>query len=170
MLILGGALEYQRVSNLLSSFDTLLQQVNHVNFYCSNRGSVILCFCIFINVVNFSHWVIRKLLRCIFSTHLMCELTHCLLFLNIRLCCRTFSWNSSIIVCPSRHWYLPFLLLYIQFQRRYPWQKCCSGTTSASWKKGLYYYSQVWCITYFRLHWGRYWSICYSPNNRPMDW
>lgn len=26
-LILGGALEYQRVSNLLSSFDTLLQQV-----------------------------------------------------------------------------------------------------------------------------------------------
>ena len=27
ILILGGALEYQRVSNLLSSFDTLLQQV-----------------------------------------------------------------------------------------------------------------------------------------------
>ena len=27
-LILGGALEYQRVSNLLSSFDTLLQQVS----------------------------------------------------------------------------------------------------------------------------------------------
>lgn len=27
-LILGGALEYQRVSNLLSSFDTLLQQVD----------------------------------------------------------------------------------------------------------------------------------------------
>ena len=27
-LILGGALEYQRVTNLLSSFDTLLQQVN----------------------------------------------------------------------------------------------------------------------------------------------
>lgn len=27
MLILGGALEYQRVSNALSSFDTLLQQV-----------------------------------------------------------------------------------------------------------------------------------------------
>lgn len=27
LLILGGALEYQRVSNLLSSFDTLLQQV-----------------------------------------------------------------------------------------------------------------------------------------------
>lgn len=26
-LILGGALEYQRVTNLLSSFDTLLQQV-----------------------------------------------------------------------------------------------------------------------------------------------
>lgn len=26
-LVLGGALEYQRVSNLLSSFDTLLQQV-----------------------------------------------------------------------------------------------------------------------------------------------
>lgn len=26
-MILGGALEYQRVSNLLSSFDTLLQQV-----------------------------------------------------------------------------------------------------------------------------------------------
>lgn len=27
LLILGGSLEYQRVSNLLSSFDTLLQQV-----------------------------------------------------------------------------------------------------------------------------------------------
>lgn len=27
ILILGGALEYQRISNLLSSFDTLLQQV-----------------------------------------------------------------------------------------------------------------------------------------------
>lgn len=27
ILILGGALEYQRVANLLSSFDTLLQQV-----------------------------------------------------------------------------------------------------------------------------------------------
>jgi hypothetical protein len=27
IIILGGALEYQRVSNLLSSFDTLLQQV-----------------------------------------------------------------------------------------------------------------------------------------------
>lgn len=26
-LVLGGALEYQRVTNLLSSFDTLLQQV-----------------------------------------------------------------------------------------------------------------------------------------------
>ena len=31
ILILGGALEYQRVSNLLSSFDTLLQQVYPVN-------------------------------------------------------------------------------------------------------------------------------------------
>lgn len=31
LLILGGALEYQRVSNHLSSFDTLLQQV--VTFY-----------------------------------------------------------------------------------------------------------------------------------------
>jgi 1-phosphatidylinositol-3-phosphate 5-kinase len=31
ILILGGALEYQRVSNLLSSFDTLLQQVLPVN-------------------------------------------------------------------------------------------------------------------------------------------
>lgn len=27
LLILGGALEYQRISNQLSSFDTLLQQV-----------------------------------------------------------------------------------------------------------------------------------------------
>lgn len=27
LLILGGALEYQRVTNSLSSFDTLLQQV-----------------------------------------------------------------------------------------------------------------------------------------------
>lgn len=27
VLILGGALEYERVSHLLSSFDTLLQQV-----------------------------------------------------------------------------------------------------------------------------------------------
>jgi 1-phosphatidylinositol-3-phosphate 5-kinase len=31
-LILGGALEYQRVSNLLSSFDTLLQQVVFLHF------------------------------------------------------------------------------------------------------------------------------------------
>ena len=30
ILILGGALEYQRVSNLLSSFDTLLQQVSSI--------------------------------------------------------------------------------------------------------------------------------------------
>lgn len=30
LLILGGALEYQRVSNALSSFDTLLQQVEIV--------------------------------------------------------------------------------------------------------------------------------------------
>lgn len=29
-LILGGALEYQRVSNHLSSFDTLLQQVRKI--------------------------------------------------------------------------------------------------------------------------------------------
>ena len=29
IMILGGALEYQRVSNVLSSFDTLLQQVSH---------------------------------------------------------------------------------------------------------------------------------------------
>lgn len=28
LIILGGALEYQRVSTALSSFDTLLQQVN----------------------------------------------------------------------------------------------------------------------------------------------
>lgn len=28
IMILGGALEYQRVTNLLSSFDTLLQQVS----------------------------------------------------------------------------------------------------------------------------------------------
>jgi hypothetical protein len=33
ILILGGALEYQRVSNLLSSFDTLLQQVLPVNLF-----------------------------------------------------------------------------------------------------------------------------------------
>uniref|UniRef100_A0A2P2JRJ0 Uncharacterized protein n=1 Tax=Rhizophora mucronata TaxID=61149 RepID=A0A2P2JRJ0_RHIMU len=31
LLILGGALEYQRVSNYLSSFDTLLQQVGMTN-------------------------------------------------------------------------------------------------------------------------------------------
>lgn len=31
ILILGGALEYQRVSNALSSFDTLLQQVVVMN-------------------------------------------------------------------------------------------------------------------------------------------
>lgn len=31
LLVLGGALEYQRVSNLLSSFDTLLQQVLNVH-------------------------------------------------------------------------------------------------------------------------------------------
>lgn len=44
LLILGGALEYQRVANHLSSFDTLLQQV--INF--SN--------CIFpqLNVINFA--------------------------------------------------------------------------------------------------------------------
>lgn len=35
LLILGGALEYQRVSNLLSSFDTLLQQVLNVYFSSS---------------------------------------------------------------------------------------------------------------------------------------
>jgi len=37
LLILGGGLEYQRVSNQLSSFDTLLQQVKfacrlHISF------------------------------------------------------------------------------------------------------------------------------------------
>lgn len=37
ILILGGALEYQRVSNLLSSFDTLLQQVlPTIMFSCIN--------------------------------------------------------------------------------------------------------------------------------------
>lgn len=30
LLILGGALEYQRISNQLSSFDTLLQQVMYL--------------------------------------------------------------------------------------------------------------------------------------------
>lgn len=35
LLILGGALEYHRVSNALSSFDTLLQQVESIYiFYC----------------------------------------------------------------------------------------------------------------------------------------
>ena len=36
-LILGGALEYQRVTNSLSSFDTLLQQVwlRSANFFLS---------------------------------------------------------------------------------------------------------------------------------------
>ena len=35
IIILGGALEYQRVSNLLSSFDTLLQQVLPMStFFC----------------------------------------------------------------------------------------------------------------------------------------
>lgn len=44
-LILGGALEYQRVSNQLSSVDTLLQQVLHqiqlleFDNYISNIGS-----------------------------------------------------------------------------------------------------------------------------------
>ena len=33
LLILGGALEYQRVTNLLSSVDTLLQQVVHVHHF-----------------------------------------------------------------------------------------------------------------------------------------
>lgn len=33
LLILGGALEYQRVSNALSSFDTLLQQVSLLIFF-----------------------------------------------------------------------------------------------------------------------------------------
>jgi hypothetical protein len=35
MLILGGALEYQRVTNLLSSVDTLLQQVVLVHCFLS---------------------------------------------------------------------------------------------------------------------------------------
>lgn len=35
IMILGGALEYHRVSNALSSFDTLLQQVEYTDiFYC----------------------------------------------------------------------------------------------------------------------------------------
>lgn len=38
LLILGGALEYQRVSNLLSSFDTLLQQVVLFLFFFSLIG------------------------------------------------------------------------------------------------------------------------------------
>lgn len=36
LMILGGALEYQRVANHLSSFDTLLQQVRIIlsHFFC----------------------------------------------------------------------------------------------------------------------------------------
>jgi hypothetical protein len=41
LLILGGALEYQRVSNLLSSVDTLLQQVLNVSGFLSHDS---LCF------------------------------------------------------------------------------------------------------------------------------
>jgi hypothetical protein len=43
LLILGGALEYQRVSNLLSSFDTLLQQVLNVYFSSSLYAFVFVC-------------------------------------------------------------------------------------------------------------------------------
>lgn len=35
LLVLGGALEYQRVTNLFSSVDTLLQQVVHVTVFLS---------------------------------------------------------------------------------------------------------------------------------------
>ncbi|RWV85252.1 hypothetical protein GW17_00052968 [Ensete ventricosum] len=41
-LILGGALEYQRVTNLLSSFDTLLQQVNLP--LSLKSGEMVACF------------------------------------------------------------------------------------------------------------------------------
>jgi 1-phosphatidylinositol-3-phosphate 5-kinase len=41
LLILGGALEYQRVSNLLSSVDTLLQQVLNESGFLSPDS---LCF------------------------------------------------------------------------------------------------------------------------------
>lgn len=45
LLILGGALEYQRVSNHLSSFDTLLQQVEIVSSsFVSRLTQIIICF------------------------------------------------------------------------------------------------------------------------------
>ena len=45
LLILGGALEYQRVSNHLSSFDTLLQQVQIVSSsFVSGLTQIIICF------------------------------------------------------------------------------------------------------------------------------
>ena len=45
LLILGGALEYQRVSNHLSSFDTLLQQVEIVSSSLVSRlTQIIICF------------------------------------------------------------------------------------------------------------------------------
>ena len=47
LLILGGALEYQRVSNHLSSFDTLLQQVLIVKHF-----SQPLCFSFYLTAPN----------------------------------------------------------------------------------------------------------------------
>ena len=47
LLILGGALEYQRVSNHLSSFDTLLQQVLIVK-----HSSQPLCFSFYLTALN----------------------------------------------------------------------------------------------------------------------
>ena len=45
LLILGGALEYQRVTNLLSSVDTLLQQVVIVFHFLSLVWYLLGCWC-----------------------------------------------------------------------------------------------------------------------------
>lgn len=69
LMILGGALEYQRVSNLLSSFDTLLQQV--LRNYFSRLILLCLFVCVFVRriwICNFNDTQIILLMT--FSDHL----------------------------------------------------------------------------------------------------
>lgn len=48
LMILGGALEYHRVSNALSSFDTLLQQVKSLDVYLCLSVYETLVYCLLV--------------------------------------------------------------------------------------------------------------------------
>jgi len=65
-LILGGALEYQRVTNMLSSVDTLLQQVcrfiashclSFIVVACQSGREVVCLQLFYISRVSFRKWI-----------------------------------------------------------------------------------------------------------------